>query len=697
MKKILLPLFALMLSLTAADAQIAKIDGLQFATSRSVADLNQPKELGSLHKSAKKPAKAQAAATAQKFLAAPGSDQPFTAIGLPNYAGKITKLAQIVPTEYFADYTGSKIVGVRFLTSVATEITPELLTFRDNAIATLVSAPKMTTVATTSSDNGKTFNIRWNEARFTTPYTITSGMDDVLISLGYTQQKSTAQNDLNAMPFIAGQTTDSNAETYAYGQFSGFQSQWANTGLASGNGMVLCAQLIVENENGFADKIVLRNLRQQYTAKTGSKMFVDFAAKNLGENNVGDYSFSIVVDGKELGVADKTSAVDENGKPAANAALGENLQNFTYNLQLPADLAQGEHTIDVVAKSLNGQAIASADASTLEGTFTSWNNSTTRQYNLLEHFTGQACGYCPLGYNMLRELTKQRDDVAWVAVHNYQSKTGDDEYVIDDAAYISQFSMQYLPSANFNRYYYSDDFNQGILATSISYQNTDDGVELANALFDASTAEVPSFVNLEASMKYNQTNGKLSLTVNGKGVEGAADILGDAAITIYVTQNGLKGSQLSYLKAMQTGNNSDIETIKDYDHENVLRQVLTQPYGDDITWSGNDFTFTEDYFINSGWRTGDLSLVIFVSKPLVTTIEGKQYWQLLNNAWVNQCIKLPLKDGSTLGVSGVENNSGTATVVARYSADGTQLSAPVKGVNILKMSDGTTRKVMVNK
>ena len=41
------------------------------------------------------------------------------------------------------------------------------------------------------------------------------------------------------------------------------------------------------------------------------------------------------------------------------------------------------------------------------------------------------------------------------------------------------------------------------------------------------------------------------------------------------------------------------------------------------------------------------------------------------------------------------NNSANATVVARYAADGTQISAPVKGINILKMSDGTTRKVMV--
>ena len=36
-----------------------------------------------------------------------------------------------------------------------------------------------------------------------------------------------------------------------------------------------------------------------------------------------------------------------------------------------------------------------------------------------------------------------------------------------------------------------------------------------------------------------------------------------------------------------------------------------------------------------------------------------------------------------------------AVEVARYAVDGTQLAAPQKGVNIVRMSDGTTRKVVV--
>jgi hypothetical protein len=38
---------------------------------------------------------------------------------------------------------------------------------------------------------------------------------------------------------------------------------------------------------------------------------------------------------------------------------------------------------------------------------------------------------------------------------------------------------------------------------------------------------------------------------------------------------------------------------------------------------------------------------------------------------------------------------GKAVIVERYSLDGRRLSAPQRGINVLRMSDGTTRKVLV--
>lgn len=49
---------------------------------------------------------------------------------------------------------------------------------------------------------------------------------------------------------------------------------------------------------------------------------------------------------------------------------------------------------------------------------------------------------------------------------------------------------------------------------------------------------------------------------------------------------------------------------------------------------------------------------------------------------------------ATSSVGNVHSADANATEIARYSADGRKLAAPTKGLNIIKMSDGTTRKVV---
>lgn len=60
---------------------------------------------------------------------------------------------------------------------------------------------------------------------------------------------------------------------------------------------------------------------------------------------------------------------------------------------------------------------------------------------------------------------------------------------------------------------------------------------------------------------------------------------------------------------------------------------------------------------------------------------------------VGECSSVTVKfvyDGTT-AINGVADNA-EATVVARYAADGTRLSAPQKGLNIVKLSNGKTVK-----
>ena len=135
-------------------------------------------------------------------------------------------------------------------------------------------------------------------------------------------------------------------------------------------------------------------------------------------------------------------------------------------------------------------------------------------------------------------------------------------------------------------------------------------------------------------------------------------------------------------------------------HENVLRVIGTDnAWGDAIVWDGDNFEKTYEVKIPKGTydysKGNTLNAVAFVSLPFLFEVNGKVYANAdLYNVWVNQCQFLQIAEGNATSIKGVETSE-NATVVARYAADGSQISAPVKGINILKMSDGTTRKVVV--
>lgn len=123
-----------------------------------------------------------------------------------------------------------------------------------------------------------------------------------------------------------------------------------------------------------------------------------------------------------------------------------------------------------------------------------------------------------------------------------------------------------------------------------------------------------------------------------------------------------------------------ITGVKD-DNSVVTKDVTLANYHDNAV----------DYINN--WQWIDLSDFGEV-KTLKFSFDGsdKGAWGLNTPAYV--CID-NLTASVTNGIATVNGGNAHAVEVARYSLNGTLLSSPQKGVNIVKMSDGTTRKVIV--
>ena len=102
-----------------------------------------------------------------------------------------------------------------------------------------------------------------------------------------------------------------------------------------------------------------------------------------------------------------------------------------------------------------------------------------------------------------------------------------------------------------------------------------------------------------------------------------------------------------------------------------------------------------DWTCLTDWAWIDLSsLGKVVSLSVSFDGTDKSYGYLNTSTYV--CIdNVGCEKNTSTGIAANKWNSVELREVARFSADGTRLSAPQKGLNIIRMSDGSTRKVVV--
>ena len=686
MNRILLSLCALMLSASAADAQnllssSAQVSKRNVVTAKAgniqLRDLTAPVQV-----KANKSLAPQKLNANQKSVGLDGSGSMVTAVGVPDIVaqgGTVKGAYNLMDASLLARFAGGKIVGMRYLigAELGSSAKVQLYNCDKEGKPELFAEKEAAQKVSTYDSKNKKYNEEWNEVYFDKALNVSDVVTGLFVGYTYKQKttKSGGQFTEACYPLAAGQGSGTVAVYGDLGKGTAFYG--LNTG-----GLVLCIQVIVEKEGGFADDLGMVGVATNPMLRPTDKLPLQFYVKNYGSSECKAASFDITID----------KNVVANVAIPEGATIGGETTGFNATLNLSElDIENGTHLLGVQVKTVNGEAASGYTDDDVAATqFRTYTETASRQYNLLEHFTSSTCTYCPLGYDMLRALQKQRDDVAWVAIHGTMDENKPDPYEIADAKKtIMAYSISGFPQANLNRFPIN---NGGSLAVTIA---TDDPEGMATSIgnvFDQIDEIVPSQVRLDIETNFNRLNaisdGTLKITIKGTGVKGAGKILEDAVLGLYITENGLVSGQLNQGK-----------WITKYNHENVLRVIGTEnPWGDAITWDGDNFektyevSISADYFENSN---NTFNAVAFVSLPYMFEIDGKRY---VNgdkyNVWVNQCQFLQIPEGTGTAIKGVETSE-NATVVARYAADGSQISAPVKGINILKMSDGTTRKVVV--
>ena len=244
-----------------------------------------------------------------------------------------------------------------------------------------------------------------------------------------------------------------------------------------------------------------------------------------------------------------------------------------------------------------------------------------RKY-LIEHFTGDQCGYCPGGMYSIVHYTMYLTTTPciWVS-HHYGYNN--DEYTISESAKIgTACGVQGAPNMAMNR--------TKIMGTSIAFHPgylTNDG--MAETI--ASKCDTMAEASVVIDHTYNAETRELNVTVSGQVAN--TDVT-EYLLSVLIKENGLVGKQADYTYSWKTSG------YKEFLHPCVARDFLTEgsTLGDTVKVENQAYSKTFTYTISDQWVAENCNIVAYITpltkKPIINAEEtplvagttgGKEY------------------------------------------------------------------------
>jgi len=498
----------------------------------------------------------------------------------------------------------------------------------------------------------------WNDVTLATPVTIEDGVD-YLICYDFTSVpgKYPLATDLGANP-----TGGVDGGCLMYGNLGQGGTGWYNFGTQYGN---FCIQAVVKGGSFPDEDITISSFTSAKFVQAGQNIAYSYTIKNNGNNIPSAYTIDVMLDNNVIGTTETP------------VALTNSPQIVNGNATIPADAVSGKHTLAVKVTKINGQAPTEYTEDDIAGMDVSvYAESMLRQKNLVEEFTSTKCVACPYAGPVLEALTELRDNIIIMAHHDNIPQPGDPMVCDESLALSKTFNQSGNPCAMFNRYYETNtELNSAQTITlGIGYksQYVNQAAEMLNQVIENSNS-VPTFANINIKTEYNESTRELSVEVYGSGVSDFKDYLGeDAVLSVFLTEDGIK--------AAQTGGSRDAI------HNHVTRKALSDIFGGAINWDGNTYSNKYTITLDSSWKPENMHVVAFINRPVKTNID---------DVYVNNAEICKVGESITAGIEAPITDKGTGVEVERYTVDGRKISKPVKGLNIVKMSDGRTIKVIV--
>ena len=606
-------------------------------------------------------------------------------------------LGTLFYSDAFKKYEGCKIVGARFYVNIpigASKVGICHVKIENNTpyVGDILASKEVpSTVA------------HWNYVWFDEPYKIdTKNFDGLLPYYDFTPSNMSADA---GYPIASSGTYAGTCGALAYGDVDGKhdQSSWAWQPIYLGtDGSNLMIQLIIEKEDGnfILHDLVLDKIAMSPFVKNNTKTGLAFTCHNDGRDNITNVKFGIEVDGEKMGTFtyDKTTAGD-----AFREITNADYSNIPVGLPVDKDWAIGEHEVTVYPVLVEGkEPEGDLTNDKLTTKFKVYKDNFDRTKNLVEFYTCQMSKYTFFADAVLTKTAKARedDDLAIVSIHGDGQQVNEDGsvetlsdvFTVPEANKLAYYSTPSDGSAAFNRYFYDNDVINAEKALTVNMaaqdpSDQDNVVGMLNTIIKESAAYYPSFSTVGIDSKLDDATGKLSIKVMGKLINQYQQLIGDdARLTVYLTEDKIIGKQ----------NTGGSIAKPRFTHNYVLRKIVTGTLGDALQTNGNSYENDYEVELDDAWKSQNMHIIAFVSRPMKETEkDGKTALaSAMNDLWVDNTNMVAVGESDLTDISNIINWNDVKEV-GRYTIDGQKLNAPTKGINLVKLSNGQTIKVIV--
>ena len=483
----------------------------------------------------------------------------------------------------------------------------------------------------------------------------------------------------------------------AYLKFTG--EDWSNMyGLGFGN-LLTMVQMSGDNFVGDAASFSKTSFNRVIGAVNGTAK-VKATVMGEGVNPVTSLSYTV----KDL----STGAVSSEQTVSADGIAFYETGSVVFEIPVGSEYSLSDKEITITK--VNGEANAATDNVSMTGPVLVVTREVPRNI-VEEEFTATGCPYCTRGYAGMDALhDKYPDRFIGIAVH------GDVNY--SDPMRITDYNTVMsgiggFPTALLNRINEVDPYFGsssgtllGIVNDVESYMGPAEAEVVVSPVWNEDQTVIE--VNTNVTFLYNGDTAPYALgyvlLADGltgtsynwwqyNGYYGATGLATEPYLNAWTT----RGTIVEGMFQDYYGNSIDACMVQDmvYDHIAIKATSVSKGVSGSIKApivADQVQTHTTTFNLSNGVKskTGDNLLQDKSKLKVVALLFNTKTGEIVNAA---QSEIAPY--GST-GIENVSNSADNVKEVARYSIDGTQLNAPAKGINIVKMSDGTTRKVLVN-